>query len=164
MSQIEVVKSHDAPERELNLLGSQIREKAYERFVRRGGAPGHELEDWLCAEKDHLYRPPAEMAETGSEVRLCIAVSGFYPEHMRVTVDPDVITVEGKPFFREREAGEKSIFSEFRNRPLLRRFELQSPIDPNHVTAAMTDGLLWVLARKEKGGAAPIPEAQGAAA
>jgi Protein of unknown function (DUF2934) len=52
-------------------MRSQIRERAYELFLRRGGGPGHELEDWLCAEKDHLYRPPAEMAETGGEV-------GFY--------------------------------------------------------------------------------------
>jgi hypothetical protein len=29
-----------------------IRERAYELFERRGGEPGHELEDWLTAERE----------------------------------------------------------------------------------------------------------------
>ena len=29
-----------------------IRAKAYELFERRGGEPGHELEDWLAAERE----------------------------------------------------------------------------------------------------------------
>jgi hypothetical protein len=30
----------------------QIRERAYEIFLARGGAPGHEIDDWLQAEKE----------------------------------------------------------------------------------------------------------------
>jgi hypothetical protein len=34
-----------------------IRQRAYELFERRGGEPGHELEDWLQAE--HELREPS---------------------------------------------------------------------------------------------------------
>jgi hypothetical protein len=30
----------------------QIQERAYERYLERGQEPGHELEDWLQAERD----------------------------------------------------------------------------------------------------------------
>lgn len=30
----------------------QLRQRAYEIYQRRGGAPGHELEDWLQAEQE----------------------------------------------------------------------------------------------------------------
>ena len=41
------------PGRELpvELLRQRITEKAYELFVRRGRAPGHDVEDWLEAER-----------------------------------------------------------------------------------------------------------------
>lgn len=29
-----------------------VRERAYELFERRGGEPGHELDDWLTAERE----------------------------------------------------------------------------------------------------------------
>lgn len=41
------------------VLESRIRELAYLKAERRGFAPGHELEDWLEAERElSLVRPP----------------------------------------------------------------------------------------------------------
>lgn len=37
-------------------LTAQIRERAYELSQERGGAPGHENEDWLRAEREVLAR------------------------------------------------------------------------------------------------------------
>jgi hypothetical protein len=42
-----------APQREKAAPADDvIRERAYELFERRGGEPGHELEDWLTAERE----------------------------------------------------------------------------------------------------------------
>ncbi|MCK6460226.1 MAG: DUF2934 domain-containing protein [Planctomycetes bacterium] len=30
----------------------EIRQRAYEFYVRRGGAPGREIEDWIAAERE----------------------------------------------------------------------------------------------------------------
>jgi len=32
-------------------LGSMVEKKAYELYVKRGSRPGHELDDWLEAER-----------------------------------------------------------------------------------------------------------------
>lgn len=36
-----------------------IRERAYERYVQRGGADGLDLEDWLAAEAELRHSTPA---------------------------------------------------------------------------------------------------------
>lgn len=42
-----------APETSTNApTHDQISERAYERYVSRGGAPGSDLEDWFEAERD----------------------------------------------------------------------------------------------------------------
>ena len=43
-------------------IEQQIRERAYGYFVERGGAHGHELDDWLRAEAQ--LRPPGDGAPT----------------------------------------------------------------------------------------------------
>ena len=37
----------------------QIRVRAYELYVARGGAPGHEIDDWLQAEREFQRRSAA---------------------------------------------------------------------------------------------------------
>jgi len=43
---------------------NNIRERAYELFVARGGQHGHDLDDWFAAEKELSYAPLSELAET----------------------------------------------------------------------------------------------------
>jgi hypothetical protein len=45
----------------------QIAERAYQRFVERGGEPGREVEDWLEAERElrASHAPPADEPRTG---------------------------------------------------------------------------------------------------
>ncbi len=33
-------------------IAKRIQDRAYQRYVQRGQEPGHELEDWLLAERD----------------------------------------------------------------------------------------------------------------
>jgi hypothetical protein len=37
-------------------VAAQIRERAYQLYLERGGTPGHENEDWLRAEREILAR------------------------------------------------------------------------------------------------------------
>ena len=45
------VAQHDAGDAGA-LREEQIRLRAYERYLARGGTPGHDVEDWLQAELD----------------------------------------------------------------------------------------------------------------
>ena len=37
-------------------IEAEIRRRAYELYQERGGTPGHEVEDWLVAEREVLAR------------------------------------------------------------------------------------------------------------
>jgi ABC-type tungstate transport system permease subunit len=43
----------------------QIAARAYEIFIARGGAHGHDNEDWQQAERELMQMPGARSAETG---------------------------------------------------------------------------------------------------
>ncbi len=43
-----------SPRREVT--DEEIRQRAYEIFLARGATPGHELEDWLQAERELRWR------------------------------------------------------------------------------------------------------------
>ena len=42
---------------------TQIRARAYELFLERGGQPGHETDDWLQAEYELMQLPIEKIAE-----------------------------------------------------------------------------------------------------
>ena len=42
---------------------TQIRARAFEIFLERGGQPGHETDDWLQAEYELMQLPIAKIAE-----------------------------------------------------------------------------------------------------
>jgi hypothetical protein len=44
----------NAETRPIHISPSQIASRAYERFLKRGGEHGHDLEDWLSAERELL--------------------------------------------------------------------------------------------------------------
>ncbi len=130
------------------IVHTEIRQRAFRLFQEKGCQPGYELEDWLEAERDVLYRPPCEMAETGEEIRIQAAVPGFCAGSVQVDVLPNSITIEGKSRLVAQEAGAKIRSSEFRQKRLLRQFDLPSRIDPEVITATLEDGVLRIVAKK----------------
>ena len=50
-----------------NPTDEQIRERAYELYLQRGGEPGQEIEDWLAAERELTELAGAETAWIGTE-------------------------------------------------------------------------------------------------
>jgi len=46
----------------------EIERRAYERFVRRGGANGADVDDWLAAERELLAAHPSDVASAGTGI------------------------------------------------------------------------------------------------
>lgn len=126
-----------------------IRKRAFEMFERRGGNPGQELDDWLRAERDLFWVPPAELAEDDKQVEITVAVPGFDWKEVQVTAQPGEILVRGN-HAHHLEKKEKGVsYSEFSDKALYRRFEIAQPIDVDHVTANVENGILKVKAPKK---------------
>jgi hypothetical protein len=55
------------PQNETSVREERIRRRAYELYVMRGKAPGHELDDWLQAEQEIVRRQDGVVDEASEE-------------------------------------------------------------------------------------------------
>lgn len=133
---------------QIEKLLERIEKRAYDLFAKRGFEIGHDLEDWLTAEREIVNIPAAEMKETDTEFKLEITVPGIPPDKLQVNVLPDSIVVEGEAEEKKEETKENVLFSEFKSRKLFRKFELPAKIDVSKVTANADNGVLRVVAKK----------------
>ena len=129
-------------------LFEDIRRRAYELFVGRGGLEGWEMDDWLRAERELLWWPAAEMIETDQEFQVRIAAPGLEAKDLQVSATPDWIVVQGETGSRREKQAGTLRFSEFSGRRLYRRVEFSAPVAVDKITAALDKGILQVRAAK----------------
>ena len=141
-----------------NSVHDEIRRRAYDLYLHRGCQEGHDLEDWLRAEREVLCFPPTELAETKDEYRIKVGVPGFDDYTLQVDVLPHLIAVEAIAEKMEVPKDELIHFSEFGEKRLLRQFELPTCIDPNRITATVDEGILRIVAKKAAVASASVKE------
>ncbi len=144
----------------METLFCRIKERAYALFEKRGQAEGKDMDDWLAAERELLWSPPAELTETESEFHLRVAVPGFEEKEIEVTATPETVIVKAEASTQTESEKADTLFSEFAARTLLRRIDLPAPIDLDHTNATLGKGLLKVVARKAVRPEAEKPEAE----
>lgn len=108
---------------------NRIRERAFNLFRENGGS---DWDNWLTAERDLFEVPNGELNTTDSGYEARIAMPGFTPEQLTVTATAEGLTVLGEA---GAEGSQKQIF---------RHFGLETPINPDGVTAELADGELLV--------------------
>lgn len=132
------------------MLGD-IERKAFELFQLRGASLGHDLEDWLQAERETLAAPPAELTETPAGFALRLAIPGFSAKQVQVTATPQEIIVKAEHPAQEAGNGGRVCWSELPNNgKACRRVPLPSAIDTAKVTATLEDGMLLIRAAKSE--------------
>jgi HSP20 family molecular chaperone IbpA len=70
-----------------------VAHRAYEIFLDRGGRPGGELEDWLCAERELLSELELDCEESGEFVRAMGSVPGFTGEEISIGIEPHWLVI-----------------------------------------------------------------------
>jgi HSP20 family molecular chaperone IbpA len=111
-----------------------IEQRAFDRFLERGGSPGDPVQDWLDAEREMLLVPHIEVDHWQDHFEIRLAVEEVPLERLIVNALPESIIVQGEP--------------QLNGKPLLRRIVLPEEIDPQSVTAAIRDGVLRIIAEK----------------
>ena len=132
----------------IDRLFDEIRQRAFSLFEERGRVSGHDLDDWLQAEREVLWSPPAELIEREKEFQARVAVPGFEAKDIRITALPDAIVIEADAETKQEKSGEDVLLSEFGARKFLWRFNLPSPIDLGKTTATLEKGILKLVAVK----------------
>ncbi len=150
-------ESRDALSRRLEEIHVRIENRARELFTWRGRTCGHELDDWLTAERELYEVPKAQMKETANEIEIRAAVPGFEANQLEVSALPGIIAVDGRVGTEELDqkreerngrGDEKVIFSEMGGKHLLRCFRLLHAIVPATVNAVLENGILTIVASK----------------
>ncbi len=154
MSEIKVKAVPSVKDRSLPIftefddIADRIRDRAYALFRERGFGEGHDLEDWLAAERQICW-PAAELEEDNDEFRLKIAMAGFEPAEIAVTATPHEIYVKaGHESKHEGREAANVRWSEFRSNDVYRHFDLPEDVRVEDISAKYMHGLLTIDAPK----------------
>jgi molecular chaperone IbpA len=94
--------------------------------------------------------PPCNIVRTGENTyRISLAVAGFKPEQISVTVEQNTVTIAGR--IDEKQGGPEYLYQGIAGRPFERRFNLADYVEVKG--ASLEDGLLQVELERE------VPEA-----
>jgi HSP20 family protein len=131
---------------EMNQMQDRIMRRAYDIFERNGRVFGRDLDHWLQAEKELLWKPALELREVGSEFVLEAAVSGVDPKDIDIEVTPEDIVLKAEIQHEHDEKKENVHVCEFGSGRMLRSIHLPKRINPDKVKAKIKNGLLTLTA------------------
>jgi HSP20 family molecular chaperone IbpA len=132
---------------EVNEIQERITRRAYEIFERNGGVFGRELDNWLEAEEELLWKPSIELREKDGELLLEAALSGVDPKDVEIEVTPEDIMLKAKTQHQHEEQKGIVHICEFKTGTMFRSIHLPTKINPDRVKAEFTNGLLRLTAQ-----------------
>lgn len=134
---------------ELTEIERRVSKRAFEHFGHRGWIVGRDVDDWLQAERELLWRPCAELTETDDALRARLALAGMTPKDVEVEAEPDRLTVRAATKHEHRKE-ESFHFCEFHQGNLYRSIVLPATVVPEKAKAEMKEGILTVTLPKAK--------------
>jgi len=147
---------------QMKKLYDGVARRAYELFETRGGEPGKHLQDWFSAETELLGMVEGELREKPDRMEAQFSAPGFRPEEIEVSVEPRCLVVRGKTVRRSQWTAKEGSGTAKSEEQFLRRYDLPAEVDPDKVTATLTQGKLTV-ALPRKAIAVPVREKAKAA-
>jgi HSP20 family protein len=144
------VKKKESIFDQLNDLQDRITKRAFEIFDGNGHTFGKDLDDWLQAERELVWKPSIELDEKDNEFRLQIATPGVDPKDIDIEATPEYILVKAECHHEHKEEKGKVHICEFTSGNLFRSVRLPEKIDPDKVKAEFKNGLLTLTAEIAK--------------
>ena len=131
---------------ELKQMQDRVMHRAYDLFETRGKALGRDLEHWLAAERELIWKPSIELTEKGNEFSLRIAVPGVDPKDIDIEVTPEYLLVKAEARHEHGEDRGHVHICEFESGNLFRSIRFPKTINPDKVKAEFKNGELYVNA------------------
>lgn len=117
---------------QINEMYDQITQRAYEIFLSRGGVGTLDIEDWLKAEQQLLFKPDARVEQTDQKITVTIRIGNVSLMDLQVLITSDAMVVHA-----EDAASDKTVF---------RTVEFPRRIDVNKAGALYKNGSLILTA------------------
>ena len=131
---------------EMRQMEDRIMRRAFDVFSGNGGVFGRDLENWLQAERDLVWKPTVELCEKGDAFRLEAAVPGVDPKNIDIEVTPEDILLRGEIAHEHKEEKGTVHICEFDSGEMFRSIHLPKRINPDKVKAEFKNGMLYLTA------------------
>jgi HSP20 family protein len=131
---------------EIERIQNRIMRRAYEIFSLNGGIFGRDIDNWLQAERELVWKPAIELEEKDNEFRLEIAAPGVDPKDIDIEVTPEDILVRADVHHEHKEKKGEVYVCEFASGNLFRSIHLPKKIDADKVKAEFKNGMLTLKA------------------
>ena len=131
---------------EIDRMHDRIMRRAYDIFTSNGGLFGKDIDDWMQAERELVWRPAVELTEKDDTFYLEVAAPGVDPKELDVEVTPDDILIRADVHHEHKEKKGDVYICEFAHGNLFRSIHLPKKIDPEKVKAEFKNGLLTLNA------------------
>jgi HSP20 family protein len=122
--------------------------RAYDIFEHNGRAFGHDLENWLRAERELLHAVPVNVTESDESLEVRAEVPGFSEKEIEVAVEPKRLTITGKRETKKEEKKGRTLHAESCANQILRMVDLPAEIDTEKVKANLKHGVLTLTMPK----------------
>ena len=133
---------------ELEQKMDAVRERAFDLFSLRGGGQGHDLDDWVTAERELLGWSTAELKEHPTEFELDVALPGFRADDVELTATAHELIVHAARKDERSGQTDHVVWSEFGSNEVYRRVPLPADVKTDAVSAQLKNGVLRVHAPK----------------
>jgi len=127
---------------EIREMFDSIGRRAFEIFQSNGLMPGHDVADWLQAERELFHPAHLDVSESPEGFTIRAEVPGFNTKEVEINVDGRRLTISGKRETHEERKDEKTIYSEQCSNQVLRVVDLPADIDAEKAKANLKDGVL----------------------
>ena len=131
---------------EMTQMQDRIARRAYDIFERNGRSLGRDLDYWLQAERELLWKPAVELREEAGEFVLEAAVSGVDPKDIDIEVTPEDIVLKADTYHEHEEKKGTVHICEYESGKMFRSIHLPKRINPDKVKAEFKNGLLQLKA------------------
>ena len=126
-------------------MEDRIMQRAYDLFS-GNGIFGRDLENWLQAERELVWRPTVELYEKGDAFCLEAAVPGVDPKNIDIEVTPEDILLTAQIAHEHKEEKGTVHICEFDRGKMFRSIRLPRRINPDKVKAEFKNGMLYLTA------------------
>jgi HSP20 family molecular chaperone IbpA len=127
-------------------INDQITRRAYDIFLGSGGMLGKDLENWLSAERELIWKPAVELRQNGREFLLEIAVPGMEAKDLEIEITSGDLLVKGEVHHEHRAEEGAVHMCEFESGRLFRAIRFPRRIDPEKVKVEFKNGMLCIKA------------------
>ena len=131
---------------QIQRMEDRIMRRAYDIFKGNGSEVGKDLDNWLTAERELIWKPAIELKEKDNQFELQVAVAGIDPKDLKIEVTSEELLVSGETKKEKKEDKGEVHTSEFQSGSLFRSVRFPKKIDPDKVKAEIKNGLLTVTA------------------